>query len=224
MIKVYRKYILTCSILCLLFLLAACSMPRSADTGNTNTSTSGQQRQEQVGTTPASTAQRSSTPITSKQQGGIVPTVVISTAVPANSTPDTSSGPIVILSPTPVPGGSSHSQMVTLPDRTLVISDASKVAGADASSTGIRLVMTMKNTSTKTIPNEESYYQLIAAEGDSFGLQPSVTSSFFGMIGPSSSRSGTVVFQVPSAALNGGLRMEFRSEVDTETVFVPLNV
>jgi hypothetical protein len=44
------------------------------------------------------------------------------------------------------------------------------------------------------------------------------------MIGPNSSRSGTVVFQVPTAALNGGLRMEFRSEVDTETVFVPLNV
>jgi hypothetical protein len=114
--------------------------------------------------------------------------------------------------------------MVTLPDRTLVISDASKVAGADAGSTGIRLTMTMKNTSTKTIPNEESYYQLIGAEGDSFGLQPSMTSSFFGMIGPNSSRSGTVVFQVPTAALNGGLRMEFRSEVDTETVFVPLNV
>jgi len=210
MLKRYRKQILTCSILCLLFLLAACNMPGSGNTGNTNTSSSNQQEQGK------STS-------TSQQQGGSVPTVVVSTAVPANSTPD-SSGPIVITSPTPVPGGNSHSQMVTLPDRTLVISDASKVAGADASSTGIRLIMTMKNTSTKTIPNEGSYYQLIGAEGDSFGLQPSVTSSFFGMIGPNSSRSGTIVFQVPSAALNGGLRMEFRSEVDTETVFVPLNV
>ena len=211
MLKRYRKHILTCSILCLLFLLAACSMPGSGDSGNTNTSSSNQQ-QEQGKSTPMS-----------QKQGGSVPTVVVSTAVPANSTPG-SGGPIVILSPTPVPGGNSHSQMVTLPDRTLVISDASKVAGMDAGSTGIRLTMTMKNTSTKMTPNEESYYQLIGAEGDSCGLQPGTTSSFFGTIGSNSSRSGTVVFQVPTAALNGGLRMEFRSEVDTETVFVPLNV
>ena len=113
--------------------------------------------------------------------------------------------------------------MVTLPDRTLIINDVSKQSGADASSTAIVLMLTIKNTGTKSIMNEVSFFQLIGAEGDTFGLQPSATSSFFGAIGSKSSRSGTIVFQVPTAAIDG-LRLFYRSEIATETVFVSLNM
>jgi len=189
------KRLLLCSSLVLLFIVAACDTQGSSNTpGNSTTAAS------------ASTQPPSQTIATSSSHTG-------SPGV----------GPIVILSPTPVPGGNAHSQIVTLPDRVLIINDVSKQAGADASSTAIVLTMTIKNTSAKSIMNEASYFQLISAEGDIFGLQSSAMASFFGTIASKSSRNGTIVFQVPTAAI-AGLRLLYRSEVATETVFVSLNV
>ena len=113
--------------------------------------------------------------------------------------------------------------MVTLPDRTLIINDVSKQSGADGNSTSIVLVMTIKNTSAKSIMNEASFFQLIGAEGDTFGLQSNAPTSFFGTITSKSSRNGTIIFQVPTAAING-LRLLYRSEIAAETVFVSLSV
>ena len=62
----------------------------------------------------------------------------------------------------------------------------------------------------------------MVTEGDAFGLQSGTNSSFFGTIAPQQSREGTLVFQVPNAAL-GGIRLLFRSEIATETVLIPLN-
>jgi Domain of unknown function (DUF4352) len=132
-------------------------------------------------------------------------------------------GPTVILTPTMVPGGNVHSQLVTLPDRTLFINSVSKQAGSDSSSIAISLSMTIKNTGAKTINNEAAYFQLTSAEGDAFGLQSSATTNFFGTIASQSSRSGTIIFQVPAGAVNG-LRLLYRPEVATETIFVPLNL
>jgi hypothetical protein len=132
-------------------------------------------------------------------------------------------GPIVILTPTRVTGGNVHSQLVTLPDRTLSISSLSKQAGSDSSSVTISLTMTIKNTGAKTISNEAAYFQLTSAEGDAFGLQSSANTNFFGTIASRSSRSGTIIFQVPTGAVNG-LRLLYRPEVATETIFVPLNL
>jgi hypothetical protein len=146
-------------------------------------------------------------------------TVIFGSAPPSHRTPGV--GPKVILSPTPVPGN-AQGQLVALPDRTLVISNVSKVAGADSSSTGISITISVKNIGTKSILNKVSFYQLVATEGDSFGLQPNTNSSFFGNIARQMSRKGTLVFQVPTAALRG-LRLLFRSEIATETVFIPLN-
>ncbi len=147
-------------------------------------------------------------------------TVIFGTAAPSNSTPGV--GPKVILSPTPVPGN-AQGQLVTLPDRALVISNVNKVAGTDSSSTGISVTISVKNIGTKSILNQASFYQLIVAEGDTFGLQSGTNSSFFGNIARQTSRKGTLVFQVPTAAL-GGIRLLFRSEIAAETVFIPLNV
>jgi len=113
--------------------------------------------------------------------------------------------------------------MVMLPDRTLIINDVGKQPGADASSTAIVLVITIKNTSAKSIMNEASFFQLIGSEGDTFGLQANTTTSFFGTIASKSSRNGTITFQMPTAAINN-LRLLYRSEIATETVFVSLNV
>ena len=146
------------------------------------------------------------------------PTVVYGTAIA--STPGV--GPLVILTPTTAPGGSPRSQVVTLADRSLILSRVSKQAATESNATAISLTMTIKNTSTKPILNEATFFQLIGSEGDAFGMASSADSNFFGPIAPHSSRSTTLVFQVPAGAVNG-LRLLYRPEVPTEVVFVALN-
>ncbi|GAC1423230.1 MAG: hypothetical protein PVS3B3_30570 [Ktedonobacteraceae bacterium] len=167
-----------------------------------------------------SVATSEATPIpTPKATSGASSTAIVVTSVP--STPGI--GPTVILSPTPVPGGGAHSQQVVLTDRTLIINDVSKSSGSDANSTAITMMMTMKNTSAKAITNQPSYFSLFGTEGDVFGLAANTTGSFFGSIDANSSRSGTVVFQVPTGATKT-LKLFYRSNVANETVFVPFNV
>jgi hypothetical protein len=194
----HLKHVVFGTTLSLLFILAACG--GSPGTGN-------------------STGQ-------SSQNTGSSTTVVVTT--PGNGSSSSGSGspgagPIVILTPTPVPGGSANSQQVVLPDRTLIISNVSKQAGTDASSTAVNISMTIKNTGGKSIMNEASFFQLIGAEGDTFGLQSNNVANFFGSIAAHSERSATLAFQVPTATLSQ-LRLLYRSEVATETVFVALHV
>ena len=147
------------------------------------------------------------------------PILVQGTSIP--STPGV--GPTVILTPTRVPGGNEQSQLVTLRDRILTITRMSKQAGTDSNSIAIDLTITIKNTSTKTISNDAAYFQLISAEGDAFGLESQEVPNFFGSIASQSSRSGTIIFQVPVGAISG-MRLMYRPEVSTETIFVPLNL
>jgi len=132
-------------------------------------------------------------------------------------------GPTVILTPTRIPGGNEQSQLVTLRDRVITITNMSKQVGTDSNSIAINLTITIKNTGAKTINNDAAYFQLISAEGDAFGLQSNIAPNFFGSITSQSSRSGTIIFQVPSGAING-IRLMYRPEVSTETIFVPLNL
>lgn len=201
--SVYR--IVSISFVLLVFALAACSSPSSA-TQNSSTPTAVQQ----TNSTPVSSA---STP---------VPTHTGKTPVVATPATTPASGPIVIETPTPVPGGSANSQVVNLPDRSLTIQNVSEQSNG-ANSTAVSLILAISNTGTKAIPNQASYYQLVGTEGDVFGLQSSASSGFYGTIATHSSRNGTIVFEVPSAASHG-LRLLFRSEIATETVFVQLGV
>ncbi len=132
-------------------------------------------------------------------------------------------GPIVILTPTKVPGGNEQGQLVTLPDRILTITNMSRQTGTDSNSIAINLTITIKNTGIKTIRNDASYFQLISSEGDAFGLETKEAPNFFGSIASQSSRSGTIIFQVPAGAMNG-IRLMYRPEISTETIFVPLNL
>ncbi len=130
-------------------------------------------------------------------------------------------GPTVIQTPTRVPGGNEQSQLITLPDRILTIANISKQAGNN--SVAINLTITIKNTSAKTIHNDAAYFQLISAEGDTFGLQSNEAPNFFGSIASQNSRSGTITFQIPAGAMSGA-RLMYRPDVATETIFVPLNL
>ena len=192
------------SFILLVFALGACSSPAST-TQNTATPT-----QSQANTTPVSSIFTA------------VPTHLPTTPIVATPVTTPANGPIVIETPTSAPGGNAHSQVVNLPDRTLTIQNVSEQPNG-ANSTNVSLVLTISNTGTKAIPNEATYYQLVGMEGDIFGVQSSVTPGFYGTIATHSSHNGTIVFQVPSAA-SRGLRLFFRSEIDTETVFVDLGV
>ena len=132
-----------------------------------------------------------------------------------------SNGPSIILTPTPVPGGGSGSQQVTFPDRVLIIGKVSQQPGV-GNSTPVSLALTIKNTGTKPILNQATFFQLVGSEGDIFGYQSSATPGFYGTISPQSAHNGTIVFLVPIGAMSSGLRLLYRSEIDTETVFVRL--
>ncbi len=205
----YVKRLIACGIvvICLLS-LAACD---GGATTNTTSTPNATQTESELSTNP--TINVTGIPTT-------VPTTTPAVTAPT-STPG--SGPLVILTPTPVSGGGATSQLVTLADRTLTITSVSQQQSSSANTMAITLVMAVHDTGAKSIQNQASFYKLVGAEGDIFGLQSSATASFFGTIPPQGSLNGTIVFQVPTAATNG-LRLLFRTEVVTETVFVPLKI
>jgi len=121
-----------------------------------------------------------------------------------------------------MPDGKVSSEQVVLKDRTLVIGRVSKQNGVNAASSLIMLVLTVKNTSSKPIMNQPTFFQLMGTEGDTFSYQYNSSDNFYGTVPANSSRSGTVVFQVPSAAAHN-LRLLYRPEITAETALVLLN-
>jgi hypothetical protein len=194
--KIYRNsrnYALAVALLVSLFLLAGCDL-----FGNASATSSA---------TPAS-------------QGRTISPTVISNATVGTNKPGT--GPIIVQSPTVVPGGSASSQQVGLADRQLVINNVSRQVDTATGTTTVTITATIKNTSHKDIKNLATYYQLVGAEGDMFGLSSDTNGNFFGTIASDSARSGTLVFQqVPTAAIKK-LQLLYRSET-AQVVFVPLN-
>jgi hypothetical protein len=204
--RIYLKSTIICGMVFLFFVMASCGDPtNSSSSPGTPTPV-----QQEVSTNPTIA------PSSTATHAHSAPVVATPTSTPGT-------GPLVILTPTPLPGGSSNGQLVTLPDRTLAINSASKQQGMDANSTAISLVMTINNTGAKPILNQATYYLLVGSEGDIFGYQSSATAGYFGTIAPHNSRSGTIVFQVPAAAVKG-LRLMFRPEIVQETVFVALSM
>lgn len=132
-------------------------------------------------------------------------------------------GPIVIATPTIVPGSNGHAQQVVLPDRVLIIENVSQQPGTDAASIAISVTMMLKNTSSHAITNQASYFQLVGAGGDTFGLQSNAAAGFFGSITANNTRSGTIVFQIPMGAV-AGLHLLYSPDVTTEKTIVPLKI
>jgi Domain of unknown function (DUF4352) len=132
-------------------------------------------------------------------------------------------GPLVISSPTPVPGGKAGSQQIVLGDRTLIINSVSKQKGPSANSTLINLDLAIQNTSNKAIMNQSTFYQLMGPEGDIFGYQYNSSDTFYGAIAAHTTRAGMIVFQLPTAATSS-LRLLYRPEIASETVIILLKI
>jgi hypothetical protein len=193
----HKKLVLVGVILVLFLLLVACS---SAGSDSSNG--------KQQGSIPAATAAATITPklVTAKASGGLQ-----------------GKGPITIFSPTPVPGGKAGSQQVVLGDRTLIINSASKQKGVSPNFTLIYLDLAVQNTSDKAIMNQPTFFQLTGLEGDIFDYQYNSSDNFYGPLAAHTTRGGTIVFQVPTAAVSS-LRLLYRPEIATETAIIFLRV
>jgi uncharacterized protein YcfL len=203
----YDRGRLSICMLLLLFLLVACGS--TDDTSNTNSSSAN---------TTITVTTHQGTP-----SNLITPTVVNPKPIRGKSQGPAGSGPIVVTSPQPVPGGSTNSEQIVLKDRTLDINSISKQSGTNATSSLITLVLTVKNTSNKPIMNQPNFFQLIGLEGDIFSYQSNSSDNFYGMVPANGSRSGTIAFQIPAAAAHN-LHLLYRPEVASETALVLLDV
>jgi hypothetical protein len=181
----------------LVFLLVACGSAGS--NGNTGTASQGSR--------PSATA------------ATIKPQLVTPKAVSGSP----GKGPIVISSPTPLPGGKATSQQIVLGDRTLIINTVSKQKGASTNSTLIDLDLVVQNTSAKAIMNHSTFFQLMGPEGDIFGYQYNSPDNFYGTIAAHTTRSGTIEFEVPTAATSS-LRLLYRPEIAAETAIILLQI
>src|SRR6266702_3751323 len=144
-------------------------------------------------------------------------------STPSATAATTITPPLVISSPTPVPGGKAGSQQIVLGDRIVIINSVSKQKGASTSSTLINLDLAIQNTSNKAIMNQSTFFQLMGPEGDIFGYQYNSSDNFYGTIAAHTTRSGTIVFQVPTAATSS-LRLLYRPEIATESAIILLKI
>jgi Domain of unknown function (DUF4352) len=200
----HKKLVLGGLILVLFLLPVACGSTGSESSyGNTGTSPTQVQ-----GSRPSATAATSITPklVTPKAARG-----------------SAGKGPLVISSPTPVPGGKAGSQQIVLGDRTVIINSVSRQKGASTKFALINLDLVVHNTSNTVIMNQSTFFQLMGPEGDTFGYQTNSSDNIYGTIAAHMTRSGTIVFQVPTAALSS-LRLLFRPEIATEMAIVLLKM
>ncbi|HEU0000687.1 MAG TPA: DUF4352 domain-containing protein [Ktedonobacteraceae bacterium] len=196
-----RKTLLPGGMILVLFLLLFLSSCTGSDSNNGKTGTGS-------GSTSSATA------ITT-----ITPQLVTPKAV--SGSPGT--GPLVISSPTTVPGGKPGSQQIVLDSRTLIINSVTRQKGVSANSTLITLDLSVQNTSDKAIMNQSTFFQLMGPEGDAFGYQYNSSDNFYGSIAAHTTRSGTIVFQIPTSAASG-LHLVYRPEIATETAIISLKI
>lgn len=187
------------AILIVFLLVVACS---SAGNKSSNTSTGASSPSTSI-TAPISTTPQQVTP---------------------KATGTAGRGPLVISSPTQVPGGKPGSQQIVLSDRTLIINRVTEQKGASANTALISLDLTVQNTGNKTILNLSTFFQLMGSEGDAFGYQYNSSDSFYGTIAAHTIRSGTIIFEVPTAVANSSLHLFYRPEIAQEATIILLKI
>jgi hypothetical protein len=190
-----RRLILSEMILAVLLLLVACNHAGSGNNGSTQGSTS----------------------------SGTTATITPQLVTPKSASGSQGKGPVIVVTPSPVPGGPAGSQEVVLGDRTLIIYSAIKQKSASANSALINLNLAIQNTSGKAIMNQSTFFQLIGPEGDTFAYQYNSSDDFYGTITAHATHRGLVVFQVPTAATSS-MSLLYRPEVAKETVIVQLKI
>ncbi len=145
-----------------------------------------------------------------------------STAMVATPIQSNGAAPIEVATRTPLPGGGSTSQQMVLKDRILMINTVSRQKGANPDPVAINIAMAIRNTGGRPIQNQAAFFQLVGAGGDFFG-QTNSSDNFYGSIAPHTTRSGTITFQLPAAAVKN-LRLMYRSEVASEALLIPIKV
>ena len=128
-----------------------------------------------------------------------------------------------VVSATTVPGGKPNSEEVVLSDRILLINSVSKQQGASQSFRFINLDLTVQNTGKSAIQNLSTFFRLVGPGGDTSGYQYNSSDNFYGPIATRTSRSGTIMFQLPPATTSS-LRLLYRPEITTEAVIILLKV
>jgi uncharacterized protein DUF4352 len=131
-------------------------------------------------------------------------------------------GPLVISSPTTVPGGRPGSQQIVLGDRTVIINRVTEQKGVSANTVLVTLDLAIQNTSGKAIKNLSPFFQLMGPDGDAFSYQYNSSDNFYGGIAAHTTRSGTIVFEIPAAAARSSLHLLYRPEIATETAIILL--
>lgn len=168
-----------------------------------------------------------------KNSTGTTGTSSASTTAPVSITPQqvapkatgtAGKGPVVISSPTQVSGGKPGSQQIVLSDRTLIINRVIEQQGASANTALISLDLAVQNTGNKTIMNLSTFFQLMGSEGDAFGYQYNSSDSFYGAIASHTTRSGTIVFEIPAAVTKSSLHLLYRPEIAQEAAIILLKI
>lgn len=203
MIFLFKRLVLTGTLLLLSLLLFACGIGSLAENNNNGNGQQTQSSATVVSLTPQVVTPKVVMPKTDKRSGG--------------------QGPLIITQPTPVPHGTPGSQQVVLPDRTLIINSASKQNSGSANSSYINLELVVQNTSNQAIANQATFFRLIGAEGDIFSYQSNSSDTFYGPIPAHTSRVGMIVFQIPTVAATN-LHLFYRPNVTTESVIVLLKL
>jgi hypothetical protein len=127
----------------------------------------------------------------------------------------------VISNPTHAPGA-GLGQEVPLADRVLILGGVRTQMGANPRLTVIDVDIAIRNTANKPILNQPTYFELMGPESDGFAPRGDAADPFYGTMEAGTTRSGTVEFQIPAAAISG-LRLLYRPEVATEAVTLLLN-
>ena len=152
-----------------------------------------------------------------------------------SSTPSGTSGPRLV-TPKPVGGSSgigprvvsdapssAHGTSVQLGDRAVTVDDATTRAGTEPTTTVVTVNLAITNTGDVAIPNQAAFFQLMGSAGDAFAARVNGADPFYAAIAPRTTRSGSITFEVPSAAAEG-LHLFYRPEVATEAVILPLSI
>jgi Domain of unknown function (DUF4352) len=200
MFQLHKKFVLAGASLIVLLLLVACRSSTGNNTGN-------------------SSIERSSTNSSTTASVAITPQLI----APKDTGGSSGKGPLVISSPTMLPGGKPGTQQIVLGDRTLIIYRVTQQNGASSNFALISVDLTVQNTGPKAILNRSTFFQLIGPEGDAFDYQYKSSDNFYGPIAAYKTRSGTIVFQLPKAATSS-LQLLYRPEIAAETVIVRLKI
>ena len=145
------------------------------------------------------------------------------------STPASPQGTPQLVNPSSVGGSvgkgalivNNPSSPISLPDRVLTIMSAKRIYSKARKVTLVDLILTINNPGATTINNQPKFFALVASEGDIFDHQDNSSDTFYGPIGPNSSRTGLIEFEIPTAKVTG-FQLLYRPDVTTDEVLAQL--